>query len=46
MLQSVLALVALRKRLFYALYPDEDEIWQAPANKHFNPGSTVYARAL
>ncbi len=34
------------QRLFYALYPDEDEIWRAPANKHFNPGSTVYARRL
>ncbi len=34
------------QRLFYALYPDENETWQAPANKHFNPGSTIYARAL
>ncbi len=34
------------KRLFYALYPDENQVWQAPANKHFNPGETVYARAL
>ena len=34
------------QRLFYALYPDENEIWQAPANRHFNPGSTIYARRL
>ena len=36
----------LAQRLFYALYPDENEIWQAPANRHFKPGSTVYARRL
>ncbi len=34
------------QRLFYALYPDEDEIWRAPANKHFVPGATIYARHL
>ncbi len=34
------------KRLFYALYPDADEVWRAPANKHFNPGSTIYRREL
>ena len=36
----------LSQRLFYALYPDQDGIWEAPANKHFNTGSTIYARAL
>ncbi len=36
----------LSQRLFYALYPDQDESWPAPANKHFNPGSVIYARAL
>ena len=34
------------RRLFHALYPDKDEVWSASANKHFNPGSTVYARVL
>ena len=32
------------KRLFFALYPDEDEKWKAAANKHFNTGSWIYAR--
>ena len=32
------------QRLFYALYPDKDEQWKAAANKHFNTGTTVYAR--
>jgi phage terminase large subunit-like protein len=34
------------QRLFYALYPDEDEIWRGLANKHFNTGATIYARHL
>jgi phage terminase large subunit-like protein len=34
------------QRLFYALYPDKDQVWQAPANKHFNPGDVIFARAL
>ncbi len=34
----------LSQRLFFALYPDEDETWRAAANKHFTEGSTVYAR--
>ncbi len=31
----------LAQRLFYALYPDENETWRAAANKHFTEGSTV-----
>ncbi len=32
------------QRLFFALYPDEDETWRAASNKHFAEGSIVYGR--
>jgi len=35
-----------QQRLFHALYPVQDEVCRAPANKHFNTGETIYARAL
>ncbi len=35
-----------KKRLFYALYPDQDETWTLHGNKHFAAGSTVYRRDL
>ncbi len=35
-----------KKRLFYALYPDQDETWTLHGNKHFAAGSTVYRRSL
>ncbi len=33
------------QRLFYALYPDKEGVWQSEANKHFNPGETIFARS-
>ena len=36
----------LAQRLFHALYPDENGTWQAAANRHFNPGDVIFARAL
>ncbi len=32
------------QRLFYALYPDKEGVWQSEANKHFTPGETIFAR--
>ena len=34
------------KRLFYAMYPDQDETWTLHGNKHFAAGPTVYRRSL
>ncbi len=49
--ESLIACLATRikrheQRLFHALYPDQDEAWHIPGNKHFAPGATVYRREL
>ncbi len=36
----------LAQRLFYALYPDQDGVWEAPASRHFRRGGIIYAREL
>ena len=34
------------RRLFYAMYPDQDTVWELNGNKHFARGTLIYRREL
>ena len=34
------------RRLFYAMYPDQDTVWELNGNKHFAKGTLIYRREL